>query len=241
MQTHSKDLCTSLTTDRSPCDARRIGWSRFCWHHQPWPEVGIATVIALIVVVNGTWFVALRGAQWTRELAARLSEGARIETSHADPGFELPGLRAGERILIGNVSYADAPRQLELGDSHYELDRSAEGGFSLSGEIRDAGGRNVVARIEKSRLFVAPGYAYDINADASAIEVVDPTMRPVLQFTRDAGGLVGWMGTYQRSGEVLLCRDTCATLPEKDALPILAGQRRIFQYPGYLHPGARER
>jgi hypothetical protein len=130
---------------------------------------------------------------------------------------------------------------IRLGDSDYEIDRSPEGAFSLSGEIRDPGGRNVVAQLKNSRLFVSPGLAYDINADSSAIEVVDPKLRPVLQFARDEGGLVGWMATYQRSGEIFLCGDRCATVSEEEALPVLARQRRIFRYPGYLHPGARER
>ena len=239
--TNSKDLCTSLTKDRRPCNHRRFGWSRFCWNHQPWAEVGLATVISLLVGVNAAWFIALRGAQWTREIAESFG-GSRDETPHVAQNFELPSLHAGERLMIGPVSYGNVSRHmLTLGDSDYEIDRSAEGAFYLSGEIRDRGGRNVVAQLKNSRLFVSPGLGYDMNADSSAIEVVDPEARPVLQFARDEGGLVGWIGTYQKSGEVLLCGNPCAAISEKDALPLLQHQRRIFQYPGYLHPGARER
>ena len=82
-----------------------------------------------------------------------------------------------------------------------------------------------MAQLKNSRLFVSPGLGYDINADSSAIEAVDPESRPVLQFARDEGGLVGWMGTYQKSGEVFLCGDPCATVSEKEALPVLDRQR----------------
>jgi hypothetical protein len=233
-------LCSSLTNDRNPCNAPRFGWTRFCWHHQPWPEIGLSTVIALFVGVNATWFIALRGQQWTRE-AVRSLEEATNEAAHPTRRFEIPSLQPDERVLIGSVSYGKVSHdKLTLGDSDYEIDRSPEGAFYLSGEIRDRGGRNVVAQLKNSRLFVSPGLAYDFNADSSAIEVVDPESRPVLQFARDEDGLVGWIGTYQKSGEVFVCGDPCATVSEKEALPALARQRRIFLYPGYLHPGARE-
>ena len=192
-------------------------------------------MIALFVGVNATWFIALRGEQLTRKFAESL--GGSLAQN-----FELPSLHAGERILIGTVSYANVSHNmLTLGDSDYEIDRSPEGAFYLSGEIRDRGGRNVVAQLKNSHLFVSPGLGYDMNADSSAIEVVDPESRPVLQFARDEGGIVGWMGTYQKSGEIFLCGNPCAAVSEKEALPVLERQRRIFQYPGYLHPGARER
>jgi hypothetical protein len=232
--TNEKYLCTSVTHDRRPCDSRRFGWSRFCWYHQPWPEVGIATVIALFIGVNATWWIAVRGGEFTRELAESLG-GSLV------PRFDLPNLHSGDRVVIGSVSYDEVShRVLTLGDSDYEIDRSAEGAFHLSGEIRDPGGKSVVAELRNSRLFVSPGVRYDMNADSSAIEVVDPDLRPVLQFARDESGLVGWVGTYQKSGEVLLCGNPCAAISEKEALPLLEQQRRIFQYPGYLHPGARE-
>ena len=235
-----KQLCTSLTNDRNPCNDRRFGWTRFCWHHQPWPEIGLSTAIALFVGVNAIWFIALRGQQWTREAVRSLGE-TTDEAAHPTQRFELPSLQADERVLIGAVSYDKVSHnKITLGDSDYEIDRSPEGAFYLSGEIRDRGGRNVVAQLKNSRLFVSPGVAYDINADASAIEVVDPESRPVLQFFRDGDGLVGWMGTYQKSGEVFLCGNPCAAVSEKEALPVLEHQRRIFRYPGYLHPGARE-
>jgi hypothetical protein len=66
----------------------RFGWSRFCWHHQPWAEVGLATVIALFVGVNATWFIALRGAEFTREIAESLG-------GSLTPNFDLPSLHAG--------------------------------------------------------------------------------------------------------------------------------------------------
>ena len=102
---------------------------------------------------------------------------------------------------------------------------------------------NVIDQTAAMQKAAPPGFKvhYDFNADSSAIEVVDPESRPVLQFARDEDGLVGWIGTYQKSGEVLVCGDPCATVSEKEALPVLARQRRIFLYPGYLHPGARER
>src|SRR5262245_18580450 len=165
----TKALCTSLTNDRKACNQPRSGWSRFCWHHQPWAEMGLSTVIALLVGVNATWFIALRGSKLTHELADNLSERS-IHTQN----FDLPSLRSGERVQIGSVSYSDVAHNIvRLGDSEYEIDRSPEGAFSLSGEIRDRGGRNVVAQLKHSRLFVSPGLAYDINADSSAIEVVD--------------------------------------------------------------------
>jgi hypothetical protein len=232
---NATELCTSLTKDRRPCDSRRFGWSRFCWHHQPWTEVGLATVIALFVGVNATWFIALRGAEFTRKITESLG-------GSLTPNFDLPSLHAGDRVAIGSVSYDNVSRNvLTLGDSDYEIDRSPEGTFYISGEIRDRGGRNVVAQLKNSRLFVSPGLEYDMNADSSAIEVVDPDSRPILQFTRDERGLVGWMGTYQKSGAVFVCGNPCAAVSEKDALPVLNRQRRIFQYPGYLHPGAHER
>lgn len=240
--TSSKDLCTSLTADRRPCNSPRFGWSSFCWYHQPWPEIGLATVIALLVGVNATWFIAVRMGQWTRELTARISDVSTREPSHRAADFELPNLKPGERIQIGAVGYRNLSHEVvRLGDSDYELDHSPDGGFSLSGEIRERGGRNVVAQLKNSRLFVSPGLGYDINADANALEVVDPESHPVLQFARDENGLVGWVGTYQKSGEVLLCGNPCATASEAEALPILARQHRIFRYPGFLHPGARER
>jgi hypothetical protein len=192
-------------------------------------------VIALVVGVNATWFIALRSGQFARDFAESLGRPLA-------PNFELPSLHAGERVLIGTVSYDDVSHNmLTLGDSDYEIDRSPDGAFHLSGEIRDRGGRNVVAQLKNSRLFVTPGLEYDMNADSSAIEVVDPESRPVLQFARDEGGLVGWMGTYQKSGDVFICGNPCAAVSEKEARPLLKRQRRIFQYPGYLHPGARER
>lgn len=198
-------------------------------------------MIALFVGVNATWFIALRGQQWTGE-AVRSLEEATYGAAHPTPRFELPRLQTDERVLIGAVSYGKvSDNKIKLGDSDYEIDRSPEGVFYLSGEIRDRGGRNVVAQLKNSRLFVAPGHGYDVNADSSAIEVVDSESRPVLQFARDESGLVGWIGTYQKSGEVLLCGVSCAAVSEKEALPALERQRRIFQYPGYLHPGARER
>jgi len=116
--TDSTDLCTSLTTDRKPCNGRRFGWSHFCWYHQPWTEIGIGTVIALFVGVNATWFIALRGEQLTRKFAESL--GGSLAQN-----FELPSLHAGERILIGTVSYANVSHNmLTLGDSDYEIDRS---------------------------------------------------------------------------------------------------------------------
>ena len=161
--------------------------------------------------------------------------------AHPTQRFELPSLQADERVLIGAVSYGKiSNNKLNLGDSDYEIDRSPEGAFYLSGEIRDRGG-NVVAQLKNSHLFVSPGVGYDINADSTAIEIVDSESRPVLQFARDGGGLVGWMGTYQKSGDVFLCGDPCAAVSEKEALPVLERQQRIFRYPGYLHPGARER
>ena len=231
------ELCTSLTKDRKPCDHPRFGWTHFCWYHQPWAEVGLSTVIALLVGVNATWFIALRGQQWTGDLAALVSQRS---TPHEGRNFELPTLQAGERVLIGSVSYDVSRDTLRLGDGEYQIDRSREGVFHLSGEIRDRGG-NVVAQLKDSHLFVTPGLGYDLNADSSAIEVVDPESRPILQFVRDASGLVGWIGTYQRSGDVFLCGDPCATAREKEALPVLERQQRIFQYPGLLHPGARSR
>ena len=240
--TNSKDLCTSLTHDRRPCNHSRFGWSRFCWKHQPWTEVGLSTVISLLVGVNATWFIALRGSQWTREATSRLSEGSTNKSSRPTRNLELPSLHDGERVLIGSVSYGTMSQSvLRLGDSDYEIDRSPDGTFSLSGEIRDRGGRNVVAQLKNSRLFVSPGLGYDMNADSSAIEIVDPEARPVMQFARDEGGLVGWMGTYQKSGEVFVCGNPCETVSDKEALPILTRQHRIFRYPGYRHPGERER
>jgi len=234
-------LCTSLTNDRNPCNAGRFAWTRFCWHHQPWAEVGLSTVLALFVGVNATWFIALRGQQWTGE-AVRSLEEATGAAAYPTKRFEIPTLQPDERISIGGVSYEKVSHdKLALGDSDYEIDRSPEGAFYLSGEIRDRGGRNVVAQLKNSRLFVAPGLAYDFNADARAIEVVDPESRPVLQFARDENGLVGWTVTYQKSGEVFVCGNPCAAVSEQEALPLLNRQRRIFRYPGYLHPGARER
>src|SRR5262249_15057291 len=92
--TDSDNLCTPLTHDRTPCDAGRFGWSRFCWSHQPWTEVGLSTVIALLVGVNATWFIAVRGAQWTREVA-RLSEASTSPKVQLHQAFELPSLRDG--------------------------------------------------------------------------------------------------------------------------------------------------
>jgi hypothetical protein len=198
-------------------------------------------VVALFVGVNATWFLALRGQQWTREAVRSLGEPT-VEAAHPTQRFEIPSLQEDERILIGAVSYRRVSHnKLTLGDSDYEIDRSPEGAFHLSGEIRDRGGRNVVAQLKNSRFFVAPGFGYDFNADSSAIEVVDPESRPVLQFARDEDGLVGWMGTYQKTGEVFVCGNPCAAVSEQEALPVLNRQHRIFRYPGYLHPGARER
>jgi len=73
--TNANDLCSSLTHDRTPCNARRVGWTRFCWHHQPWREIGLSTVIALLVGVNATWFIALRMSQLANEIA-RSSQGS---------------------------------------------------------------------------------------------------------------------------------------------------------------------
>src|SRR5258705_10363261 len=97
-------LCTSLTNDRNPCNGRRFGWTRFWWHPQPWPEIGLSTAIALFVGVNATWFIALRGQQWTREAVRSLEEATNV-SAHPTRRFEIPSLQADERVLIGAVSY----------------------------------------------------------------------------------------------------------------------------------------
>jgi hypothetical protein len=48
-------------------------------------------------------------------------------------------------------------------------------------------------------------------------------------------------GDIPEIGRGLCLRKPVRGVSEKDALPVLKRQRRIFQYPGYLHPGAHER
>ena len=104
-------------------------------------------MIALLVGVNATWFIALRGGQLAREIAARLSLDSTSGAVHQAQNLEIPRLHAGERVQIGSVSYDNVSHNMvRLGDSDYEIDQSPEGAFWLSGEIRDRGGRNVVAR-----------------------------------------------------------------------------------------------
>src|SRR5258706_16215821 len=98
-------LCTSLTKDRNPCNTRRFAWTRFCWHHQPWAEVGLSTVLALFVGVNATWWIALRGQQWTREAVRSLEESTGVAAPPTQR-FELPSLQADGRVLLGFQSYA---------------------------------------------------------------------------------------------------------------------------------------
>jgi len=82
---NANQLCTSVTHDRRPCNDRRFGWTRFCWHHLPWAEIGLSA-IAMVVAVNAIWLIALQ--LWTRDAVQALER--TTDTAHPAQHLNLP-------------------------------------------------------------------------------------------------------------------------------------------------------
>jgi hypothetical protein len=231
--------CQRVTRAGEQCKRGAASNSVFCWIHYPRGYNWLPTVVGIAIAVVVSAYLAHH------------SEDVTLTATHVAKSRCLPRVTLQPAtIKVGPITVIvpqnGTPVALFGPDPQFFFRLGADGSVLVSGDLKRPDG-SLVGTIRDSELDVGVGLGYDINYDDSALEVVDPSLFPVLQVlvTPDTGVIAVRYVAYKRVNGSIVAEigDAKRFLLNADldtALKQIASWHRLFKYPGYKNLGKRE-
>lgn len=240
--THKHKPCRWVKDDGQPCKNYQWLKTEFCWLHilraVNWTALAISVLLGFVCGIV------------TSELYFQRSKNFQLDQNYKARKVAMPKVFYPTYFTEGGITSKIAgPTVLHaINFTPLLLEFDYTGQIRCFGEIRDSLGR-VAIGFHDDAMWQNTQLNYDINSDASALEVVNDDLFPVFQLYKDTsdGSIQVNYVHYEVTGPskykpVIVCSPSGTVSTDSKHMNMFTGSiSRIFEYPGFKNSGVRKR